>query len=172
MINSILNVNNNFESQLKFDKNKFLLFGAGITGISTLQKLIVADILPIAFIDETPTKLGQFINGIEVISLKQALDKYSDLKIVVTILNPSMDFLLFKENLMKKGFQYVYSFIDLYYSLPHILLPFMHFHNYQFFELNKNKIEESLELFKEQKSVDIFLKNLDFRVNLNYDSII
>ena len=172
MIEKIIYSSSVEENQINISRNNFLLFGVGMIGLSTLQKLIDKDISPIAMIDDTPSKIGSKVKGINVISSKEALQNYSDKIIVVTILNSNMDFLSFKDKLIDIGFNKVYSFIDLYHSLPDIFLPFMHFNKSDFFEQNLPLINKSFQLFKEQKSKDIFLKNLDFRVNLNYKSLL
>src|SRR5688500_7146157 len=66
-----------------------VLYGAGTLGRSTLDKLRGLGVEPVAFADDTPEKQGQRIDGLKVVTPKQAVETYGDrIVFAVTIMNP------------------------------------------------------------------------------------
>lgn len=65
------------------ENDKYILFGAGLTGLAALQYYGKDSIL--AVIDNNPQKVGSIYEGIPVISFKTYLEEYSGLTIIISI---------------------------------------------------------------------------------------
>ena len=62
---------------------KYVIFGAGITGMAAVNYFNKDQI--IAVIDNYPGKIGTLFEGIPVISFSEYLNKYRDYQIIVSI---------------------------------------------------------------------------------------
>ncbi|MBY0292313.1 MAG: FkbM family methyltransferase [Alphaproteobacteria bacterium] len=107
-----------FDSRVP-DLNKVVLFGAGNIGRMILKKMRHAGIEPLAFVDETPSKISTFIEGLEIISLETAYHRYgSDLTAIITILNPNHDYIATERMLKEKFGMNAISFLACVWKFP------------------------------------------------------
>ena len=92
---------------------KYIIFGAGITGLGAINYFIKEQI--IAVIDNSPLKIGTLFHGIRVISFHEYLEKYRDIKIIVSI--HSKNYFDVKKQLESNG---VYD----YFTSPPVIYGF------------------------------------------------
>ena len=64
-------------------KEKYVVFGAGMNGRAAVHYFNLGQIA--AVIDNNPLKIGRLFEGIRIISFKEYLEKYRDIKIIVSI---------------------------------------------------------------------------------------
>lgn len=64
-------------------REQYVLFGAGVTSYAAVNYFIKEKI--VAVIDNSPVKIGTLFEGIPVISFYEYLEKYRDIKIIVSI---------------------------------------------------------------------------------------
>ncbi len=153
-------------------QGRFILYGAGQNGAGVVEKLRKIDLVPLAIADNTPSKTGTQLNEIPILSPEQARLEYGDgVCTVVTIFNPSVDYKTIKERLKNDGFVHVFSFLDLFYLFPDLFLPFYQFAAPAAIAAQKQELLKAFELFKEEKSKDVFFSNLAFRLKLDYPSL-
>src|SRR3954453_11484545 len=82
---------------------KIVLYGAGNLGRSVLERLRSADVEPVAFVDDTPSKQGKLVDGLQVVSPEEIVPRFGpDTVFAVTILNPALRFLEARENLFRR----------------------------------------------------------------------
>ncbi|MFY0631074.1 MAG: FkbM family methyltransferase [Flavobacteriaceae bacterium] len=153
------------------ENSHIILYGAGLTGAGIITKLKSLNVNPLSIVDDTPAKQGKDLLGVPIIPSNDLKNVEGDFAIIVTMINPSMDFFSFKENLKKNGYKNVFSFLELNQLYPDTFLPFMHFDVREYFIGEQPRIEEALSLFKEEKSRDIFLNNLKFRLNMDFENL-
>lgn len=154
------------------NNGQFALYGAGLTGKLVVEKLAALQLKPKYFIDDTPSKIGTVILEIPVVSSVEFLNKHSDMSVIVSIINPQMNFNLFAKKLNKEGFQNIYSFLELFYSFPDQFLPFMHFDTNENIKQNQTELTKVYNLLSDEASKEIFNSSLSFRLGLDFDSLI
>lgn len=89
---------------LKIKKEKILLFGAGALGSIACKTLKTLSIEIIAVIDNNEDKQGKYIEGIEIISLEYAKEKYLDKKVIICIFDNDKEAEA-RRNLQERGFK-------------------------------------------------------------------
>ncbi|HRO41251.1 MAG TPA: FkbM family methyltransferase [Flavipsychrobacter sp.] len=164
---------NRRQSELsKFCKTSdVVLYGAGLTGKHILTNLLAHGIRPLFIADDTPAKQFTEIEGIKIVPLAHLETITQPYALVVTMLNPQMDFHRLSVSLNERGIRNVYSFIELSFLFPESLLPYFHFGSREDLLQDTNAIKQAFDLFTDQLSKDIFIKNLDFRITLDFAKI-
>jgi FkbM family methyltransferase len=165
------------ESSLKLrphiDRSEFILYGAGQTGNLVVEKLRAIEVKPLSFADNTAGKNGTLQLGVPVVTLDKIKETYGiDACIIVTIFNPSIDYKAIKGRLEAEGFRNVYSFLDLFYLLPDLFLPYYQYDNPWNIARHKEDLLAAFELFKEERSQQVFFSNLIFRLKLAYEELL
>lgn len=94
-------------------QKRYVLFGAGITGMAAVNYFGKENI--VAIIDNAPNKIGTYFEGILVISFEEYLKKYKDLQIIISIY--SKHYFSCVEQLKKSG-------INNYFTAPPVLYGF------------------------------------------------
>jgi FkbM family methyltransferase len=149
-----------------------VLYGAGNIGKDVLKRLRSIGVEVAGFLDDTPHKRNSTINGVIVLNQQDLYDKYrNNVNLVVCILNPnhnfSKTFNFFNANYSIKPI----SFYFLSWMYPD---PFSDMHALTYpliFLKNKMKILEVYESLADTKSKLEYLNQLNFRLNLDFDSL-
>ena len=94
-------------------KKRYVLFGAGMTGMAAVNYFGKENIA--AIIDNAPNKIGTYFEGILVISFEEYLKKYKDLQIIISIY--SKHYFSCLKQLEKSG-------IHNYFTAPPVLYGF------------------------------------------------
>jgi len=87
-------------------KNKVLIYGSGGFGREVAWLAHDADYDVLAFIDDDSSRWGQQINGIPVVSIEEAAQKYIDVPVTIAIAHPSTRKTIY-EKVKEKGFNFV-----------------------------------------------------------------
>lgn len=151
--------------------SSIVLYGAGLTGKKILRKLQERDVHPLFVVDDTPSKQGTELDGVSIVPLHRLETIETSYALIVTMLNPQMNFHSLQLSLQQKGIKNVYSFIELSFLFPGDLLPYFHFDVKDELLQDTNAIQRALSLFSDSASKEIFVKNLDFRLNLDFSII-
>jgi FkbM family methyltransferase len=100
--------------------DQIVLFGAGALGKITLSRLQRAGVEPLAFADNNSKLWGTRIDGIEVFSREEAIERFGEAAVfVVTVYNGSA----VREQLRKAGCEKVVSFAPLWWKYADLFLP-------------------------------------------------
>jgi len=155
-----------------FCKNsKIVLYGAGLTGKTILKELQKNGINPLFVADDTVLKEGTFIEGVIIkplLAVKEIKEPYA---LIVTMMNPQMDFYSLRASLNNNGIKHVFSFLEFSFLFPDNLLPYFHFDKKENLIKDKENMIKSLALFSDELSQNIFFKNIQFRLTLDFSVI-
>ena len=109
-----------FDSVARPFADQIVLFGAGPLGKLTLSRLQRAGVEPLAFADSNSKLWGTRIEGIEVFSREEAVERFKKAAVfVVTIYNGSA----VREQLRKAGCERVVPFAALWWKYADVFLP-------------------------------------------------
>jgi len=151
----------------------FLLFGAGYLGQRTIAKLRTAGIKPYAVIDNYRSG---FVEEIEIFNLELAIEQFGiDLPVVITIWqggNSKFRVNEVKNQLHVAGISEVFSVIDLYWSYPEILCPYLICDEPDKTLESRDQIVAAFNLFEEDYSQKLFLNRVKFRINGDFDLLV
>jgi FkbM family methyltransferase len=148
---------------------KVALFGAGNMGKITLKKLRTVGIEPLLFIDDTPEKQGTQIDGVAVVSKDHAKQHISpDVTVIVTILNPSLEFTKAKAILEDRGYR-VASLMTLGWLYPEQFSGLVNTSHPKTLVADQDQIKQVYDIWADQKSLEIFDKQVAWRGSLNFD---
>jgi len=86
-------------------KNKVLIYGSGGFGRAVAWLAHDADYDVLAFIDDDSSRWGQQVNGIPVISIDEAAQKYIDVPVTIAIAHPSTRKTI-SEKVKERGFDF------------------------------------------------------------------
>ena len=150
----------------------FVLYGAGTLGLTVLSSLRRAGLDAAAFADDTPEKQGTFIQGVPVMTAREASERFGDRAVfVVTILNPLLRFVDARERLRGLTSAPVVSFLDVAWTFPESFLPYYQFERPENVLGKRDDIMRAAELFADEESVRQFAAHLRFRLHLDYDAL-
>jgi FkbM family methyltransferase len=148
---------------LKENGESFILFGAGRLGKIALTGLREAGVEPLAFADNSPDLWGQRIDGVEVLSPKDAKQRYGKRAVFVTTVYTNAPVRLQLERLEVEFI----SFADLAWNYSDILLP--HYATdlpYAIFE-QADDVKQALDVWADDMSRNEYLSQLAWRVSLD-----
>lgn len=150
----------------------YALHGAGALGREMLGRLRDAGVEPVAFTDDTPEKQGQSIDGLAVLSPRMAFEQFgARLVIVVTILNPLVNFMTARRRLQELGAVRVISFLQLAWRYPETCLPYRQFESPAKLLAKAADIRRAWPLFADAESRRQFIAHLRFRLHLDYEAL-
>ena len=142
------------------------LYGAGNMGKITLAKLRENGVEPRAFIDDTPKLNGKLIDGIPVMSRDEARSRISSATVVVTILNPALQFVDAKTLLQSAGFNCV-SMMTLGWAFPESFDGILNTSPPNQILKHHEDINSALEIWADEQSKDEFRRQLLWRLTLD-----
>lgn len=149
-----------------------VLVGAGSLGRQVLACLRRDGIEPLAYVDNSPSLQGKFIEGVQVLSRQQAAEKYgSSAAFVVTIWNTEHSFIQTREELTRINCKKVVSAITLRWKYPEILLPFFWLDVPSKTCENSDLIKSAFSLWDDEFSRQEYLAQLKFRILGEFDTL-
>jgi len=149
-----------------------ILYGAGTLGLAVLSRLRRAGLDAVAFADDTPEKQGTFIEGVPVMTIRDAAARFGERALfVVTILNPLLRFVDARARLQPHTTGRVVSFLDLGWMYPESFLPYYQFERPENVLRKRDDILRAADLFDDEESVRQFAAHLQFRLHLDYDAL-
>lgn len=151
---------------------RLALYGAGHLGREVLARLRGVGVEPAAFADDTPGKQGQTLDGVPVMSAREAAERFGDrLVFAVTILNPALRFLDARERLERLTGAPVVSFLGLAWKYPDAFLPYYQYEPPGEVLKKGAAIREALGAFADDESRRQFVAHLRFRLLLDYAAL-
>ncbi|GMQ63303.1 FkbM family methyltransferase [Vallitalea maricola] len=162
----------------EFDKEPFILYGAGLLGEKTLEGLTTLGIKPLAIGDSSPSQSRLFKKGIEVLSINQLIESYgNDVLVVISIWSASYGekarVKTIINNLNNLGFKNVVDITKLYNQYPSVFLPHYCLDIPSKIIDEKDKILKAFDLLKDIKSQKEYYNQIKWRLyHNNWDEFI
>lgn len=154
-------------------ERSLVLVGAGNLGKQVLHRLRAEGIEPLAFADGRADLVGQTVEGVPVLTRKEAAEKYgTSAAFVVTIWNAKDSFLTTQKELVNLGCATVLSAIPLRWKFADTLLP------YFWLDLPSRTIRETVRvkatysLWADESSRREYINQLRFRLLADFDAIV
>jgi FkbM family methyltransferase len=149
-----------------------VLFGAGYLGRKVLAGLCKKDIQPLAFVDNDPTKWGQSIDGLQVLSPQEGAKRfYNTAAFIVTIWNPHHSYLHTRQQLLTLNCPKVIPFAALFWKYPDVFLPYYQFDvPHRILERSSN-IKKAFALLSDEESRQQFAAQLRWRMLLDFEGL-
>jgi FkbM family methyltransferase len=158
--------------RLDLHQADIVLYGAGTLGLAVLSRLRRAGLDAAAFADDTPEKQGTFIEGVPVMTVRDAAAHFGERALfVVTILNPLLRFVDARARLQPLTNGRVVSFLDVAWMHPDAFLPYYQFERPELVLSKRDAILRAASIFADEESVRQFTAHLQFRLHLDYDAI-
>lgn len=159
------------QAAIKGDES-FVLYGAGQFGRTVLARLRAVGVEPVAFADDTKQKQGQIIDGLTVLPPSEVGERFgAGTTIVVTILNPRLNFVTARRRLSGFTQRPIVSFLELAWRYPQTFLPYYQLEEPAEVLKKADDIRNAFQLFSEDESRRQFLAHLKFRLRLDYDAL-
>lgn len=156
-----------------FEKS-LVLFGAGGLGKKTLAGLRSIGIEPLAFADNNSALWGTHINGIQVMSLENAVNKFGQSSaFVITIWKgEATDTMAERTQQLKKlGCAKIIPFGYLYWKYSNVFLPHYAFDMpHKVFE-QAEEVQDVISLWGDDASRHEYLAQLKWRMLMDFDSL-
>lgn len=153
-------------------QQRIVLYGSGNLGRSVLKRLRSAQVEPIAFADDTPSKRGIVLDGLQVFPPEEIADRFGpDVTFAVTILNPALRFLDARENLHRRTGRDALSLFDLGRMFPHALLPYLQYDTPGHVLESSHEIWRTFGIFADDESRRQFVAHVEFRLTANYAAL-
>jgi len=154
-------------------RRRIVIFGAGRLGRSVLRGLTGTDLEPVAFVDNNPDTWGTVVDGLPVLSPRDAADEHSqDAAFVVAIWHPSQSPLMsaLLGQLRSLGCRAA-AFPLLFWRHSSTFLP------YFFWDLPENLLQQSndiiaaFDLLHDEPSRQSFAAQLQLRLRADFDCL-
>ena len=154
-----------------FEKS-LVLVGAGKLGKQVLDCLRREGIEPLAFADARADLLGQTVDGVPVLTRKEAAEKYgSCAAFVVTIWNAKDSYLSTRKELINLGCATVLSAIPLRWKFADTLLPYFWLDLPSRTTREEVHIKATFSLWADECSEREYINQLRFRLLADFDAI-
>ncbi len=154
-----------------FEKS-LVLVGAGNLGRQVLACLRKDGIEPLAFVDNNPSLQGKSVEGVQILSRKQAAEKYGvSATFVVTIWNTEHSFVQTRKELTELSCQKVVSAVTLRWKYAEALLPFFWLDVPSKTTKSATLIKSAFSLWGDEFSRREYLAQLKFRILGEFDSL-
>jgi FkbM family methyltransferase len=158
------------DSRWRPGSRAFVLYGAGNLGRSVAQRLRASGVTPVAFADDTVSKQGIVLDGLEVLSPEAVIQRFGkDVSFFVTILNPALRFVDARERLRQRIDNQVFSVFDLARTFPDFLFPLFQYDRPEKILGNAQQIRRAFSILTDEKSRREFLAHLEFRLMAKYE---
>lgn len=161
-----------FDRLLSPFEKSLVLVGAGSLGKQVLSCLRKDGIEPVAFADNSLSLQGKYVDGVQVLSRKQAAEKYgSSAAFVVTIWNTDHSFIKTRKELTEINCKKVVSAIPLRWKYSKSLLPFFWLDVPSKTCENASLIKSAFSLWADEFSRKEYIAQLKFRIHGEFDSL-
>jgi FkbM family methyltransferase len=139
-------------------QDRVVIFGAGQIGVDALRGLRAMGIEPRGFSDNSTTRWGQVIDGVEVVSPASLPDVVEDPCIIVAVWRSKVVL----EQLRVMGLSRVVSFKALFWHRPEVFLPYMRLDLPSRMLGASSAIRAVKESLADERSRDEFVRQLDW----------
>jgi FkbM family methyltransferase len=154
-----------------FEKS-LVLVGAGSLGRQVLACLRMDGVEPLAFADNNSALQGKLVDGVQVLSRRQAAEKYyNSAAFVVTIWNTDHSFIQTRKELTSLNCQKVLSAVTLRWKYSEMLLPFFWLDTPDKTIKNADPIKKVFGLWADDFSRQEFLAQMKFRILGEFDML-
>jgi len=163
-----------FDEQTTPFEKSLVLFGAGGLGRKTLAGLRRLGIEPLAFADNNPSLWGKDINGVQVLSLQNAVKKFGQsAAFVITIWKgESTDRMSERrQQLLNPNCPKVIPFSYLYWKYPEVFLPHYAFDMPHKVYQQADEVRKVLSLWADAASQHEYLAQLRWRMLMDFDNL-
>lgn len=164
-----------FDRRMEGRADSIILFGAGNLGRRVLSILRQSGQEPVAFIDNNPALWGQEVEGLKVLRPSDAAQQYKpeEVAVVVTIwCGEATDKMLDRVQPLKDlGFTHIALFGHLAWKHPELFLPHYSLDLPSRVLEQADKIEKAFDLFQDERSREIFVSHIKWRLHLDYDAL-
>lgn len=146
-----------------------LIFGAGQNGAQVLRLMRRAGLTPVAFVDDTPAKIGASCDGVPIISLEAAA-RLPDPVAVSSIFSPTHDFLAIAQRLDHAGvasiplFRFLWAYGD-------ADLPFYFLDRPETLVAARDSLDWLSERLLDSASQALLDGQVEFRLSLRYEAL-
>jgi FkbM family methyltransferase len=158
---------------LRHSAQAMVLFGAGRLGRKILGALRQVGVEPVAFADNNPSLWGEKIEGLEVLSLGEAVLKFSNnAAFVVSIWNGiESSYLKVKKELHQLGCLTIVPFMAIAWKWPDDLLPHYCFDLPHRIIQEKERILRGFNLFADETSQALYISLIRWRLWMDFDGL-
>jgi FkbM family methyltransferase len=164
-----------FDSRVGSHANRLLLFGASNLGRHVLSRLRQSGQEPIGFIDNNSALWGHRVEGVEVFGPAEAARRFdvNDVAVLVTIWSGHLkDRMSDRIGMLRSlGFRNIALFGHLAWKQPEKFLPHYSLDLPSRALMEANRIVQAFDLFQDQKSREMFVSHVDWRLTLDYDAL-
>jgi len=154
--------------------NSCVLFGAGGLGKKTLAGLRRIGLEPLAFADNNPSLWNQCIDGLQVLSPRDAVSKFGRCAVfIISIWRAGGGHRLNKtrEQLLNLGCVTVVSFAHLFWKYADIFLPYYGIDLPHMIYQDADEIRKTFSLWSDDSSRLEYLAQLRWRLFLDFDGL-
>lgn len=160
------------EDLLRTRNNRVVLFGSGNLGKLAAGALQTIGIRPLAFSDNNKERWGTTIDGIDVLSPRDAAALYgSDAVFLVTIWNPFHWFHETAQQLRSYGCNFIAPYFGLHWRFPEIFLPCLLNDLPSNVYRDRDLVLSAEGLWADAKSRDLYDVNIRLRALGEFDGI-
>jgi len=163
-----------FDSLATPFENSLVLFGAGGLGKKTLAGLRKIGIEPLAFADNNPDLWGKHVDGIRVLSLNDAAEKFGQSAVfVITIWKgEAVDTMAERHQQLKNlGCAKIIPFSYLYWKYSDVFLPHYAFDIPHKVFGQASDVKKTFLLWEDDASRHEYLAQLKWRMLMDFDSL-
>jgi len=163
-----------FDEQTAPFERSLVLFGAGGLGRKTLAGLRSLGIEPLAFADNNPSLWGTDVNGVQVLSLQNAAEKFGQgAAFVITIWKGESPDRMGerRQQLIDLHCQKVIPFSYLFWKYPEVFLPHYAFDLPHKVYQQADEVRKIFSLWADADSQNEYLAQLRWRMLMDFDSL-
>jgi len=164
-----------FDRRVGKHAKRLLLFGAGNLGRRTLSILRKSGHEPLGFIDNNPALWGQKVDDVEVFRPADAASRFGPQQAAVVVkiwCGEASDKMSDRiEPLRALGFSDIALFGHLAWKYPDTFLPHYALDLPSRLLHQTERIVRAFDLFQDQRSREIFLSHIRWRLHLDYDGL-
>jgi FkbM family methyltransferase len=150
---------------LSAHQNRVVIFGCGALGRKAIEKLQELGIRPLALCDNNESLWGTGIQGISVLSVKQAAVQFgSNTLFLIAVWNPHHWYVETEQRLKSAGAKFITSYAPLFWRFPENFLPVFLLNDLpsKVYEA-KGAVLEAEELWADDESLQLYRANIHWR---------
>jgi len=160
-----------FDSMAEPFQASLVLYGAGKLGRMACSRLRQHGIEPLAFSDQEPRLWGSRVDGLEVLSPKEAASRYGKrAAFVVTVWNFRHAYSPTQKLLAGLGCERVIPCPALFYKYPADFLPYFSMDLPSRILLDRDRVKAAFDLMADDESREEFIRELSWRMDLDLSS--
>src|SRR5258708_34947343 len=161
-----------FERRLAECRGSVVLFGVGSLGKTALQCLRSIGVEPLAFSDSNPGRWDGLVEGVRVLSPKDAADKYGDSALfIVTIWSKGRRYAETKDKLGKLGCRKIVPSSSLRWKFADILMPYFCQDLPHRVLQDSERVLSAVSLWSDDQSREEYLRQVEWRASGDFEGL-